>query len=591
MRRHRLFWKIYPYYLIIIVISLALTAWYGSREMRAMYTDEISDTLEARARIAGRLLKPILMKGDTVLLDRECKEIASLSNTRVTIVNAEGIVFGDSNEDPSFMENHGTRPEIVQAYGREIGVTTRYSNTLQTTMMYVAIPVIENDEVIAVVRTAIPVSGVKDTLTSFHRNIIIGGIVIVALAAMISVVVLRRLTDPLRELRDGAGRFADGDLHSMLQIPDTEEIADLAESMNSMAGQLDARISTIAEQRNEREAILSSMSEGVLALDANEKVVSLNRVASDFLGLDPEQSRGRAIYEVIRIPSLLEFIERALHSPDTTEIQISLPGTVERYLQARAATLKDSSSERVGVVLVLNDITRLKKLENIRRDFVANVSHELKTPITAIAGSIETLLDGALDSPDDNRRFIEMIARHSERLNSIVEDLLSLARLESETVKEEVVLTHGQLAEVLQASVLACRERIAQRHVEITCSCDHDLEANMNKFQLEQAITNLIVNAIKFSDPGSSVTVEAISTDNEIVISVRDNGVGIAAEHLPRLFERFYRVDKARSRKEGGTGLGLAIVKHVAVAHGGHVSVDSAPGKGSTFRVHLPVSS
>jgi len=532
-------------------------------------------------------LKPLLLAGDTARLDRECKEIAGLSNTRITIVNAGGVVLGDSDEDPQAMENHGTRPEIAQAYGGEVGVTTRYSNTLQTIMMYVAVPVTDDNEIIAVARTALPISAVEDTLTSFYRDIWIGGMIIVIMATLVSVMVLRRLTGPLRELRDSACRFADGDLHSELPIPDTEEVADLAESMNSMAAQLDARIRTIAEQRNEREAILASMSEGVLALDADERIVSLNRVAADFLELDPVQSRNRAIYEAVRIPSLLVFVEKALRSSDPTEIEISLPGSVERYLQARAATLKDSSGKSVGVVLVFNDITRLKKLESIRRDFVANVSHELKTPITAITGSVETLLRGTPDRPDDNRRFLEMIARHSNRLSNLVDDLLSLARLESEVERAEMKLTRGRLVEELQASIQGCEEKGRRRRVDIACSCDPNLEVNVNQLQLEQAITNLIDNAIRYSEEDSRVSVKAVATDEEIIISVEDSGIGIASEHLPRLFERFYRVDKARSHETGGTGLGLAIVKHIASAHGGRVSVDSSPGRGSVFRIHL----
>jgi len=221
---------------------------------------------------------------------------------------------------------------------------------------------------------------------------------------------------------------------------------------------------------------------------------------------------------------------------------------------------------------------------------MANVSHELKTPITAITGSVETLLRGALDSPNDNRRFLEMIARHSDRLNSLVDDLLSLARLESKTVKEEVTLSHCRLTEVLQASIQACRERSTKLQVKLTSSCDPDLKAVINQAQLEQAATNLIDNAIKYSDPGSTVSIEAAVADNEIVISVQDNGIGIAAEHLSRLFERFYRVDQGRSREVGGTGLGLAIVKHIAVAHGGQVTVESERGVGSIFRIHLPSS-
>lgn len=588
MKRRPLFWKVYPYYFFVIFISLMLVALYGAREMRTLYISQLTSTLEARAKVAERLLRPLLNTNDTARLDRECKEISQVSNTRVTVVDALGIVLGDSHDDPLLMENHSARPEIVLAYGGEVGVKTRYSNTRQANMMYVAIPVKQDNEVVAVVRVAVPMSAVENVLTSFYRNIAIGGAIILVLAALISMAVLRRLTNPLRELRNGAGRFAAGDLDSRLPVPTTEEIADLSESMNKMAEQLDVRIKTIAQQRNEREAILSSMSEGVVALDADEKIVLLNRVVAGFLGLDIAESRGKTFYEVIRIPSVLEFVERAMHSSDITEMEIKMPGATAKYFQARAAALKDSFGEKVGVVVVFNDITRLKKLESIRRDFVANVSHELRTPITAITGSVETLLDGAMDNSDDGRRFLEMIARHSDRLNRLIEDLLSLAQIESETEQIGADLTRGRVIDVIASSVMACQEKSRLHQVDVFHSCDPNLEANINRGQLEQAITNLIDNAIKYSNRGSTVNVEVASPGDEIVISVQDKGVGIAVEHLPRLFERFYRVDEARSRDAGGTGLGLAIVKHVVAAHKGRVSVDSLPGKGSSFRIHLP---
>ena len=588
MKQRSLFWNIYPYFFFVIFISLLLVALYGAREMRTLYISQLTGTLESRARVAGRLLKPLLNTNETARLDRECKEISKVSSTRITVVDARGLVLGDSYEDPLSMENHCTRPEIVLAYGGEVGVKTRYSSTRQANMLYVAIPVKQDNEVIAVVRVAVPVSAVENVLTSFYRNIAIGGAIIVVLATLISMAVLKRLTDTLRELRNGAGRFAAGDLDSRLPIPTTEEIADLSESMNKMAEQLDVRIKTIAQQRNEREAILSSMSEGVVALDVDEKIVSLNRVAAGFLGLDIAKSRGKAFYEMVRIPSLLEFAERAMHSSNITEMEITMPGASEKYFQARAAALKDSSGEKGGVVIVFNDITRLKKLESIRRDFVANVSHELRTPITAITGSVEILLDGAMDNAEDSRRFLEMIARHSDRLNNLIKDLLSLAQIESDTEQIGVDLTRGSVSEVIQSSLLACQEKSRQHQVDVFHSCDPNLEVNMNRVQLEQAITNLIDNAIKYSNRGSTVDVEVTSPGDEIVISVQDRGVGIAAEHLPRLFERFYRVDEARSRDVGGTGLGLAIVKHVAVVHNGSVSVDSSPGKGSSFHIHLP---
>ncbi len=588
MRRRPIFWAVYPYFFFILFISLVLAALYGAHEMRTLYIDQLTSTLEARARIAARLLTPLLHSNDATQLGLECREVAEASNTRITVVDARGLVLGDSHEDPLSMGNHGTRPEIVQAYQGDVGIKTRYSNTLQTDMMYVAIGVWENNQIIAVVRVAVPISAVESVLTSFYRNVAIGGVIIAVLAALVSMAVLRRLTIPLRELRDGAGRFADGDLDTRLTAATTEEIADVSESMNRMVRQLDTRIKTIAQQSNEREAILSSMSEGVLALDADEKIVLLNRVAADFLSLDIENSRGKAIYEMVRVPALTDLVEKALDSSTATEMELMIPGKSEQCFQARAAALVDATGQKSGVVVVFNDISRLKRLESMRRDFVANVSHELRTPITAITGSVETLLDGAMDNVNDRQSFLEMIARHADRLNRLIEDLLSLARIESEAEQTEIKLTSGRVCDLVDSSVMSCQEYSRANQVQVSSSCDPGLEVNMHRSRLEQALTNLIDNAVKYSEAGSAVAVKAVVVGDEIVISVEDNGVGIARKHLPRLFERFYRADEARSRDKGGTGLGLAIVKHVVAAHRGRVTVDSIPGRGSTFRIHLP---
>ncbi len=589
MSQRPLFWKLYPWYLIIIVASLGLSAWFGASEMRKMYDAEVTETLEARARIVASNINDLILHADTTGLNNICKQTARFSDSRITIISLEGVVLADSHEDPAVMENHGQRPEILMAYSGEVGVSTRYSNTLQTMMKYVAIPLTENSEVVAVVRASLPVSEIDETVSTFYRNILMAGLIILFIAGVVSFLLTRKLTAQLRALRDGAARFADGKLDTRLVLSDVDEIADLSLSMNRMAAQLDSRIRTIAEQRNEREAILSSMTEGVIALDNNEKIVSLNREASRLLGIVPDRVRGRAFYEVVRVPALLEFAERAVRSAELLETEIELVEDEKRYLQVRAATLRDNRNERVGTVFVLADISRLKKLENLRREFVANVSHELKTPVTAITGSVETLLADPDIAPEDSRRFLEMIARQSGRLNSLIEDLLKLARLESEAEVGDLSRAPVRLVDVLEAAVSACSEEVKRHQAKISLSCDNNIEVNVNRGQIEQAIINLLDNAIRYSITLPVVSVRAAIEKDRIVISVSDNGPGIASEHLPRLFERFYRVDKARSREAGGTGLGLAIVKHIALAHNGSVSVESTPGEGSTFYIYLPV--
>jgi two-component system phosphate regulon sensor histidine kinase PhoR len=260
----------------------------------------------------------------------------------------------------------------------------------------------------------------------------------------------------------------------------------------------------------------------------------------------------------------------------------------ERFLQAHGTILHDAEDRGIGALVVLNDVTRIRKLESVRREFVANVAHEIRTPVTSIKGFVETLLDGALENPKNAEHFLNIIGRQAERLNAIIEDLLSLSRIEQETESAEIALKEGRIIDVLQAAVQLCEKKAAGKKIAVRLACEEDVSAKINPPLLEQALVNLIDNAINYSGRGSPVHVEAARGDTEIIIGVRDQGCGIAKQHLPRLFERFYRVDKARSRKLGGTGLGLAIVKHITQAHGGNVTVESTPGEGSTFRIHLP---
>jgi two-component system phosphate regulon sensor histidine kinase PhoR len=344
-------------------------------------------------------------------------------------------------------------------------------------------------------------------------------------------------------------------------------------------------------QRNEIEAVLSSMVEGVIAVDMEERVISMNHAAQKMLGCDSAEAQGRSIQEVVRNTVLQDFVKNTLSSQKAVEKDIALSSDGDRFLNGHGTLLCDAEGRQIGAVIVLNDVTRLMRLEKIRREFVANISHEIKTPITAIKGFVETLRDGALENQEDAERFLEIIGKHVDRLEAIIEDLLSLSRIEQVAEREEILLDEGRLKDVLETAIQVCEASAMAKKIEIELSCAEDAVARFDLPILEQAIVNLIDNAIKYSSEGKTVWVEAIQTGNETLISVRDQGCGIEKQHLSRLFERFYRVDKARSRQLGGTGLGLAIVKHIAQAHGGHVTVESIPGRGSTFSIHLPKAS
>jgi two-component system phosphate regulon sensor histidine kinase PhoR len=367
-----------------------------------------------------------------------------------------------------------------------------------------------------------------------------------------------------------------------------DEIADLAASLNRMAVQMEERLRAITRQKNEQAAVLEGMVEGVLAVDREERVLRMNGAAARLLGVAPEAAAGRSLQEVVRSVELQRLVRQVLAGGGAAECEFVLYGEQERHIECHCTVPPDPSGAGPGALVVLHDITRLKRLEAVRRDFVANVSHELKTPITAIQGCADTLLDGGASGPEETRRFLEMLRRHAGRLASIVEDLLRLSRIESDAEHGRIATEPGCVAEVLRSAVRSLGPAAAARRIALAVECPDRMPARINASLLEQAVGNLVDNAVKYAPEGSRVLVSGIEGEREVEIRVSDEGPGIERKHLPRLFERFYRVDPARSRAGGGTGLGLAIVKHIAQAHRGSVGVESAPGRGSSFFIRIP---
>lgn len=590
-KKKRLLWHVFFSYLLVILISLVAVTWLTSNAMRHFFLEKTQDDLQTRALIFENYILEHADPLDEQSIDRLCKKIGPSASTRLTVVLPSGRVIGDSEEDPRKMDSHIDRPEILDAMEKDAGVSSRYSPTLSRNMMYVAVALKRNTRTVAFVRAAIQVDSLDADIQAIKMRIAFSGLIIAGLATLVSLLVSHRIRRPIEEIREGAERFSRGDFQRPLPVSTIKEIGELSETLNTMAQELQKTVSTITEQRNELGAVLSSMAEGVLAMDMEERILGMNHAASVIFECDPRQVQGRTIQEVIRHPELQSLVTEALSSEGTVERDVVLYLRKERVLNGHATILRDGEGNRVGVLVVLNDITRLRKLENIRKDFVANVSHEIKTPITAIKGFVETLRDGAMQSPQDAERFLGIIQNHVLRLESLVEDLLSLSRIEEETEKEAIVLEEKPIKEVLMGAIQLCQVRAEPKQIRMELSCKEEVIARINSSLLEQAVVNLLDNAVKYSETGKSIWVEMDTKPQEISIKVRDEGCGIEKQHLERLFERFYRVDKARSRKLGGTGLGLAIVKHIMEVHGGRVSVESQPGRGSTFTLHLPRSS
>ncbi len=585
MSSRRMFWRLFPTYIGISLISIVAVIWYSSHVIYSHYLEWVTADLTKRAQLMKTIISPNFDNPTSAVIDSLCVTNGLPIETRITVVLPDGTVLGDTYKNPDDMERHDTRPEIATALSGHIGTATRYSNTLQQQLVYVAIPIMQSDTIAGVVRASVPLKEISAIIRDARGNLIFAGIIILILAALISLWISRGISRPLEELKAGAEQFASGDLNHRLQVSSTEEIGSLALTLNKMAQELNKRIEILASQRNEQEAILTSMVEGVIAIDSSARIINLNKAAAKLLGIDYRASIGHTIHQLARNSDLIRLIDNCLLSDMQEEGVITLN---EKHIQLRCTRLHDTTDRKIGTLIIVNDITRLKKLETMRSDFVANVSHELRTPITAIKGFVETLLHNPTENTDDTKRFLAIIARQADRLNAIIEDLLSLSRIEQDAEGGEIVFERSAVCKVIESAIQSCQVQAETKNITLNLECDEHITAMIDAPLLEQAVINLIDNAIKYSNDNDNVDITVKQLDGEMTIQIRDYGCGIAEEHLPRLFERFYRVDKARSRELGGTGLGLAIVKHIVKAHGGTVTVDSVIGQGSTFTIHLP---
>ena len=588
-KKKRLIWQIFPSFLLITLLALLAVSWYASNSMRHFFLDQTAVDLSVRAILLEKQVSAHLSPIDLQAVDSICKSMGRKSATRYTVILPSGKVIADSRETPQMMDNHANRPEINRALSGETGQAIRYSNTLLQSMMYVARPIMENDNILAVIRAAIPTTFIERELKSIQLQIALAGLLIAVAAAGVSLWISRRITRPIEAMKQSAGHFADGDFSLRLAAPDTEEMAGLADALNQMATQLDLRINTVVSQRNELETVLASMLEGVIAVDNEERIINMNAAAAEFFSCKPAGVQSRDLQEIIRNSALQQFVRNSIASKALSEDDISLYHNGEKTLHLQSSPLLDANKEHIGTLVVFNDVTHFRRLENMRRDFVANVSHEIKTPLTAIKGFVETLHQGCVDDPAEAERFLGIIKKHVDRLSAIVEDLLSLSRIEQEDEGQAIELENGYIKDVFQAAMQICLAKAQEKNITIRPECGENITSQYDATLLEQAVVNLLDNAIKYSEPESTIHLKARQNEMGVTIRVEDQGMGIAKKHLPRLFERFYRVDKARSRTMGGTGLGLSIVKHIAQAHGGEVSVQSTLGKGSTFTIHLPL--
>ena len=600
MKPKKIIWQIFPANLLILVIALVSVTWYGAASIEDFFLDQAQKGLEARCNLIKKSVADLVREGNLHELREVVTQGGREAGMRITVVDGRGVVLADSSEDPSKMNNHKNRPEIATAFTGDTGNSLRLSKTLRDTLLYVAVPIYlgerKHGTADIVLRCSFSVASLYETIAQSKGRVALGSFIIIIIATLVTLLISRNISKPLEEIRSCAERFSKGDFSKKMQqsIHSSNaslEVVSLASTMDRMAELLDEKIDAIITQRNQLETVFSSMVEAVIAIDTEERVIRINDAAAKLFNVDRDESTGKIVQQIVRNITLQKQITDILSTRKSIETEIVLDnGSGECFLQTNVVALCDGSGESVGALVVLNDVTHLRKLETVRRDFVANVSHELRTPITCIKGYVETLLDGALDDREDAEKFLQIVLRQSSRLNAIINDLLALSRIEQEYTDTVIEFEELPLCTVLDGVLQTCQVEAEQENVRIELNCQAELRMTMNPTLLEQAIVNLVVNGIKYSDDGGLVQVVAgvCEESGNVRISVVDHGCGIGAAHLPRLFERFYRSDKARSRSQGGTGLGLAIVKHIAQAHEGTVEVESEMGHGSVFTMVFP---
>jgi len=565
----------------VVLMLLALGLGINNRVLVGHQTSlSVRDRLLAEARLVQDLLAgaPGWLE-DTDKLQQHMLRTGMRIGDRVTIIAPDGTVLADSQSNPRDMDNHNTRPEVQVAREQRWGWRRRYSYTLGQDMVYVAVADRPDG---LVVRLAAPLAKVTQLSRGLETSLMWAVVLGVLLALVASFWLARGLTSSLGHLSEVARRLGAGDLEARAQAPANDEVGSLAATMNQMAESLRHASEELAETTAQARAILHHMRDGLLVVDEDERLVSLNPAASRLLGVRFEQVEGKPIEYVVASYDLAEAVRRARQAGAVSDVEFELREVGGRILQAYAAPIELGGAKR-GVCVVLRDVTQMRALERVRQDFVANASHELRTPVTAIRSLAENLLAGAARDPEAGPQFLEEIVENTERLEALVRDMLDLARLDAEVDRLDAIAVGPVVAHAAER-VLPQAEASG---VVVQVRAPAGIRAHATEENVETAVVNLLDNAIKYAAEGGTVEVEVTADGDEVQVAVVDHGPGIPPADQVRVFERFYRVDKARSRELGGTGLGLSIVKHAVEAMGGRVSVATTPGGGATFVVHL----
>ena len=576
-------------YIIIILVSFGVIAFFLDKKLEENSLRDIKTSLIDQANlISNQISSESLRRENLSDLGALVDTLAPKIKCRLTVISSQGMVLADSEkkrEEVPGMENHMSRPEVRAALGGNVGVETRYSETVKIDMLYVALPLRDKTDIIGVMRLALPLGSIDRTLFAIRKVIVIGLLFALAFSVVVGSVVAAHIVRPINSMINVSRKYSEGDFSRRVTHISKDELGQLANTLNRMAQDIEDKIRHIRAQNQSLEAIFNSMIEGVVVVDKSGHIMSVNHAIEKAFNILKEKTEGALFLEAIRNSEIWDIVNSVLQKGEAASRETSLVYPVRKTFQINATPMFDGDS-MAGCLIVLHDISEMRRLETMRSDFVANVSHELKTPLTSIKGFVETLMDGALYDKENGQSFLKIIRDHAERLDGLVSDLLSLAHLESEGVVLEKV--KFDLKKQTDEIVLGFGAQLKKKNISVKNELPSGLMINADKNRISQALTNLIDNAIKFNKEKGSMRIYTEAAGDKAKVIIEDFGIGIPEKDIPRIFERFYRADKARSRELGGTGLGLSIVKHIVELHGGITGVESIEGLGSKFWFILP---
>ena len=584
MKRFKTFWILSLSQIFILLLNLILISFIIHKSFTDFYIKEIEKKLLTEANLIEPQISEFISLNNLSDLQKSVWDLGKKTSSRITVVLLNGKVIADNQANLDRLDNHLERPEIKAASNGQIGRSIRFSDTLNTETNYLAIPIKKNNKLLGVLRLSHSIKDLEIPLKEVFSRFFIQSFLIILILIFIIGFYSKYLTISLEKISSITENFLKGKYSERVKISrwDTSEISNFGKSLNKMSEVIEDQISKILKQKKEQEIVFSSMAEGVLTIDNNKNVYHINNSAKKIFNLDIEKEfKGVPLREVIRSKKVEDLYDEIISTKIFQHSELVL--NENQIFQVSGSILSDEKEDIFGALLVFNNISEIRKLEQHRKDFVGNLSHELKTPLTSINGYLENIIDGTVDSPEDQTRFLKVVQKQALRLQKIIDDLFILSQVENEK-------GDNFSAEVMEISPIlsATKSLFNEQKPNILIDCDKNLTAKVNSHLLEIAIGNLLQNAIRYGKKDSPIILGAKSINGEIEISVKNEGPCIPIEHHRRLFERFYSIDKSRSREFGGSGLGLSIVKHIALAHKGSVAIKSAPGEGCTFSIFLP---